>query len=435
MEILFLIVGAILGFGIGFLYCRMVSKNHISPDSLKENYITKDLLFEVKNRNAFLEQKNEFKENEIVELNKIISAQEQLIDSLREQADFQNAEMHKQRELMKNEFELLSGRLLEEKGKKIIMHNQEQIGYLLNPLKEKLIEFEKKVEHFYVDDSRQRAVLAEQIRSLTELNRMVTAEAHNLTKALKGDSKIQGNWGEMILERILEISGLTKGREFLVQPSFSTDEGRRFQPDVVICLPFERHLIIDSKVSLRAYEKYSSSSDEKEKQIFLKEHLTSLKRHIEELSAKNYQLLDGINPPDYVLMFIPIEPAFSLALYSDSDFMYEAMRKNIIPLSPGTLLATLRTVSNLWRQDLQSKNAMLIAKQGGLLYDKLVGWVEELEQIGEKIQYLQNSYHQSVQKLVTGKGNLIQRASKLKELGAKTSKAIPELFGAEDERG
>jgi DNA recombination protein RmuC len=356
-----------------------------------------------------------------------------MIDTLREQNTDREGENKKLNEKLKLDFELLSSKLLEEKGSSMMKQNHEQIGSILNPLKEKLFEFEKKIEHFYVDDNRQRAAMIEQIKSLSELNRMVTDETKNLTKALKGDSKVQGNWGEMILERILEFSGLTKGREYTVQQSFFNDEGRRQQPDLLIYLPMGRHLIVDSKVSLKAYERYCSSSDENEKSLYLKEHLSSLKRHIEELSAKNYPQLNDINAPDYVLMFVPVEPAFNLILQIESDFMYDAMQRNVIPLGPGTLLATLRTISNLWRQEQQNKNALQIARQGGLLHDKLVSFVEELENLGDKIQNVQNVYHTSFQRLVNGKDNLIQKTAKLRELGAKTSKQLTEKYNYETE--
>jgi DNA recombination protein RmuC len=401
--------------------------------TLKSEYTSNLVHADVKSRLKDAESKIDSKNSEIIELNRAIASQEQMIDTLREQNTDREGENKKLNEKLKLDFELLSSKLLEEKGSSMMKQNHEQIGSILNPLKEKLFEFEKKIEHFYVDDNRQRAAMIEQIKSLSELNRMVTDETKNLTKALKGDSKVQGNWGEMILERILEFSGLTKGREYTVQQSFFNDEGRRQQPDLLIYLPMGRHLIVDSKVSLKAYERYCSSSDENEKSLYLKEHLSSLKRHIDELSAKKYPQLNDINAPDYVLMFVPVEPAFNLILQIESDFMYDAMQRNVIPLGPGTLLATLRTISNLWRQEQQNKNALQIARQGGLLHDKLVSFVEELENLGDKIQNVQNVYHTSFQRLVNGKDNLIQKTAKLRELGAKTSKQLTEKYNYETE--
>jgi DNA recombination protein RmuC len=433
MEYVYLISGIIIGSLIAYFIMKSKFSSMTDALTLKSEYTSNLVHADVKSRLKDAESKIDSKNSEIIELNRAIASQEQMIDTLREQNTDREGENKKLNEKLKLDFELLSSKLLEEKGSSMMKQNHEQIGSILNPLKEKLFEFEKKIEHFYVDDNRQRAAMIEQIKSLSELNRMVTDETKNLTKALKGDSKVQGNWGEMILERILEFSGLTKGREYTVQQSFFNDEGRRQQPDLLIYLPMGRHLIVDSKVSLKAYERYCSSSDENEKSLYLKEHLSSLKRHIEELSAKNYPQLNDINAPDYVLMFVPVEPAFNLILQIESDFMYDAMQRNVIPLGPGTLLATLRTISNLWRQEQQNKNALQIARQGGLLHDKLVSFVEELENLGDKIQNVQNVYHTSFQRLVNGKDNLIQKTAKLRELGAKTSKQLTEKYNYETE--
>jgi len=424
MDYIYLAFAFVVGFLIAYFWIK--NKYHAMTDSstLKRDYTSNLVYLEVKNRLVFAEQKIEAKNIEIIELNRVIASQEQLIDALREQNSERFDENKKLHEKLKIDFELLSSKLLEEKGSNLMKQNQEQLGSILSPLKEKLLEFEKKIEHFYVDDNRQRAAMLEQIKNLTELNRLVTDETKNLTNALKGDSKVQGNWGELILERILEFSGLSRGREYDVQQSFVNEDGRRMQPDLLIHLPMGRHIIVDSKVSLKAYEKYCSSNDEHLRNQFLKEHLISLKRHIDELSAKNYHQLDGLNSPDYVLMFVPVEPAFNLILQFENDFMYDAMQRNVIPLGPGTLLATLRTISNLWRQEQQNKNALQIARQGGLLHDKLVSFVEELESLGDKIQNVQNVYHASFQRLVNGKDNLIQKTAKLRALGAKTSKKL-----------
>ena len=429
MDFIIFFLTLFLGLILGVLMGWLLFRNRFDQNILDSKYVSSDLHIELKNRLKESEQKIEFKNIELIELNRAIASQEQIIDSLREQSTQQENETQK----LQERFELISKKLLEEKGEKMLKQSQDQLGILLSPFKEKLQEFEKKIEHFYIDDNKQRAVMIEQIKSLTELNKLVTDETKNLTKALKGDSKIQGNWGEMILERILEFSGLTKGREYMVQQSYVNEEGRRLQPDLLIHLPMGRHLIIDSKVSLKAYEKFCSSDNEIEKGQYIKEHLQSIKRHIDELSLKNYQQLNGIDSPDYVLMFVPIEPAYNLILQIESDFMYDAMQRNVIPLGPGTLLATLRTISNLWRQEQQNKNAMQIARQGGLLHDKLVSFIEELENLGDKIQNVQNVYHASFHRLVNGKDNLIQRTAKLKELGAKTSKQLSGKYDVESE--
>jgi DNA recombination protein RmuC len=429
MDFIIFFLALFLGLILGVLMGWFLFRNRIDQNILDSKYVSSDLHIELKNRLKESEQKIEIKNIELIELNRAIASQEQIIDSFRDQSNQKESETQK----LQERFELISKKLLEEKGDRMLKQSQEQLGTLLSPFKEKLQEFEKKIEHFYIDDNKQKAVMIEQIKSLTELNKMVTDETKNLTKALKGDSKTQGNWGEMILERILEFSGLTKGREYVVQQSFVNEEGRRLQPDLLIHLPMGKHLIVDSKVSLKAYEKFCSSVDEIEKGQYLKEHLQSIKRHIDELSSKNYQQLNGIDSPDYVLMFVPIEPAYNLILQIENDFMYDAMQRNVIPLGPGTLLATLRTISNLWRQEQQNKNAMQIARQGGLLHDKLVSFIEELENLGDKIQSVQNVYHTSFHRLVNGKDNLIQRTAKLKELGAKTSKQLSGKYDVESE--
>jgi DNA recombination protein RmuC len=433
MEYLYLIFAILSVFLIAFFILKNKYSTMTDALTLKKEYVSNAVFIDVKSRLKEAELKIDSKNSEIIELNRVIASQEQMIDTLREQNADGTNENKKLHEKLKLDFELLSSKLLEEKGSRMMKQNQEQIGSILGPLKEKLLEFEKKIEHFYVDDNRQRAVMLEQIKNLTELNRLVTDETKNLTRALKGDSKVQGNWGELILERILEFSGLSRGREYEVQQSFVNEEGRRMQPDLIIHLPMGRHIIIDSKVSLKAYEKFCSSSEEQIKNQYLKEHLFSLKRHVDELSAKNYQQLNDINTPDYVLMFVPVEPAFNLILQFENDFMYDAMQRNVIPLGPGTLLATLRTISNLWRQEQQNKNALQIARQGGLLHDKLVSFVEELEHLGDKIQNVQNVYHASFQRLVNGKDNLIQKTAKLRELGAKTSKQLSIKYDLEAE--
>ena len=432
MDFIFLSVGILFGFLPGFLLGRLKSARDrpsgISDATLTARYVPRELWDNTNQQTATMTLKLNEKEAELIELNKALAAQEQIIDQLREQSVGQDEELKKIQVQMRLEFENLANRLLEEKSKRFSEQNQEQLAQVLDPLREKISSFEKKIETLYIDENRQRTTLSEQIRSLTELNKLMTEEAHNLSKALKGDSKVQGNWGEMILERILEKSGLTKDREYSVQQTFYNEDGKRRQPDLIINLPHNRHLVIDSKVSLTAYERYCSTDDKVEQQRYLKEHLQSLNRHIDELSVKHYQQLYGLNSLDFVLMFIPIEPAFSLAMQNEQDLFYHALERNILPVSPSTLLATLRTVSNLWRQEQQNQNALEIAQQGGVLYDKFVVLVEELEQLGQRLQTTQNSYHSVIQRLSSDRGGLMKRAQRLQELGAKVSKKIPERY-------
>lgn len=424
---------AIAAFFIGRLFEKKKNTRAVSPEEIKLNYVHKSLYLEFKERNASLQEKLDSSEYEQKELLKALASQEQMIDSLREQNIKQQNDYSFMHELLKKEFENLSGRLLDEKGQKIIKQNQDLLSHLLNPLKDRISDFEKKVENYYNDENRQKAALYEQVRALTELNRVVTTETKNLTKALKGESKLQGNWGEMILERILEFSGLKRDREYFTQHSLEGDEGKRMQPDIVIQLPENRHLIIDSKVSLSAYERYISEQDESIRQSYLKEHIISIKKHADELSFKNYHSLNGINSPDYVFMFVPIESALSLAVQNKEEIIYDMMKKHVIPVGPSTLLATLKTVYSLWRLALQDRNAKEIAAQAGLLYDKFVSWLTEMELIGQKLQSAQNSYQSAMNRLKNGQGNLIQRTQRLKELGAKTSKNIaPEHLNSMD---
>jgi len=270
--------------------------------------------------------------------------------------------------------------------------------------------------------------LREEVKKLYELNTKISDDANNLTKALKGDSKKQGNWGEFVLEKILERSGLTKGIEFEMQVSVKSDEGKRYQPDVVVFLPEKKHIIIDSKVSLTAYERLVNANEEEERKRYMNEHILSIRRHIKELSEKNYQSAKDMNSPDFVLLFIPIESSFGVAVQADQQLFNDAWTNKIVIVSPSTLLATLQTISSIWKQENQTRNAMEIAKQGGALYDKFVGFVIDLEKIGKNIHQVQESYEEAMKKLSTGSGNLINKAESIRKLGVKTFKRLPDKF-------
>ena len=295
----------------------------------------------------------------------------------------------------------------------------------LNPLKEKIQSFEKKVEDTNKESIHRNSALNEQIKGLKDLNLQMSKEATNLTKALKGDSKTQGNWGELILERVLEKSGLEKGREYDLEKSFSSDmEGKtRLRPDVIINLPDNRKMIVDSKVSLTAYEQYVNAETEDQKAVFLKEHLSSLKRHIDQLSAKKYEDLHQIESPDFVLLFIPIEPAFAVALDADNQLYNKAFEKNIVIVTPSTLLATLRTIDSMWQNEKQQKNSIEIARQAANLYDQFVNLTEDLLKVGNQLKTVQGSYDGTMKKL-TGRGNLVTKVENLKKLGIKQSKQL-----------
>ena len=297
---------------------------------------------------------------------------------------------------------------------------------ILTPLQDKIQLFEKKVEDTHKESIDYHAALRQQILGLREMNIQMSKETINLTKALKGDSKMQGNWGELVLERVLEKSGLEKGREYEVQQAFTTEDGNRVFPDVVINLPDGKKMIVDSKVSLTAYEKFINEEDDDIKIGFLKEHVNSIKRHVEQLGNKNYQDLYQIESPDFVLLFIPIEPAFAMALNEDTTLYNKAFEKNIVIVTPATLLATLRTIDSMWTNQKQQENALEIARQAGALYDKFEGFVADLIKIGKKIDESKTEYSGAMNKLVEGKGNLIVSVEKLKKMGAKAKKALPE---------
>jgi DNA recombination protein RmuC len=328
-------------------------------------------------------------------------------------------------EQLSNRFKNLASEILEDKTKRFTEQNQTNLNQLLEPLKVKITEFQGKVQEVYVQEGKDRSALAEQVKQLMSLNNQLSKDAHNLTSALKGQAKAQGNWGELVLERVLEASGLRKGHEYDVQESHTRADGSRAQPDVVVHLPEDRHLIIDAKVSLTAYEGHANAETDHQRDAALKRHLDSVRAHIKELSEKNYQQLYGLQSLDFVLMFIPVEPAFMLAISHDSDLWQDAWKKNVLLVSPSTLLFVVRTVAHLWRQEQQSRNAQEIASQGGKLYDKLVGFVEDLENLGTKLKQAQSAYDGAYNKFSEGRGNVIRQAEQLKNLGVKPTKHLP----------
>ena len=338
----------------------------------------------------------------------------------------QKAELSEMQTTFRDEFRNLANDILEEKSKKFTEQNREKLDQLLKPLGDKIQSFQKQVEEAHKEDIKGRSALGQHLKMLQEVNHKMSEEAKNLTKALKGDTKQQGNWGEMILERILEKSGLTKGREYETQESIRNEDGRSQQPDVVVYLPDEKRLVIDSKVSLNAYEAYSSAEDMPEQQQAVKKHISSLRNHVRGLSNKDYAKLHGANSPDFILMFIPIESAFGLAMQNEPSLYNDAFDKNIIIVSPTTLLATLATIENVWKQEYQNQNAMEIAKRGGLLYDKFVGFVDNLNEVGQRIDQTQQAYDHAMKQLSTGRGNLVGQAEKLREMGASSSKQLPD---------
>ena len=411
------------------------------------------LIFSAKSQSekSFLEEKlNNLKEQSQVEkttlerqLQQTIQEKESIrnekeaitIQLTKKEVDFENLwqrnkeqkeEVEKLQEKFTKEFENLANKILDEKSSKFTEQNKENMKNILTPLQDKIQLFEKKVDDTHKESISYHATLREQIFGLREMNLQMSKETLNLTKALKGDSKMQGNWGELILERVLEKSGLEKDREYFVQQSHTNSEGNRVFPDVVINLPDGKKMIVDSKVSLTAYEKYINEEDDVLKISFLKEHVNSIKRHVEQLGDKNYQDLYQIESPDFVLLFIPMEPAFALALNEDTALYNKAFQKNIVIVTPSTLLATLRTIDSMWTNQKQQENAFEIARQAGALYDKFEGFVADLIKVGKKIDESKVEYQGAMNKLVDGSGNLIKRVENLKKMGAKTQKSIPE---------
>ncbi|WP_395049176.1 DNA recombination protein RmuC [Flavobacterium sp.] len=371
-------------------------------------------------------QEKESIRNEKESINIQLTKKEVDFENLWQRNKEQKDEVEKLQEKFTKEFENLANKILEEKSSKFTEQNKENMKNILSPLQEKIQLFEKRVDDTHKESIDYHAALRQQILGLSEMNAQMSKETLNLTKALKGDSKMQGNWGELVLERVLEKSGLEKDREYYVQQSHTNEGGQRVFPDVVINLPDGKKMIVDSKVSLTAYEKYINEEDDSLKSGFLKEHVNSIKRHVEQLGEKNYQDLYQIESPDFVLLFIPMEPAFALALNDDTTLYNKAFEKNIVIVTPSTLLATLRTIDSMWANQKQQENAFEIARQAGALYDKFEGFVADLIKVGKKIDESKVEYQGAMNKLVDGKGNLITSVEKLKKMGAKAKKALPD---------
>lgn len=344
--------------------------------------------------------------------------------SERSQSEEKLALLKNAEEQLSNRFKTLASEILEDKSKRFTEQNQTNLNQLLEPLKVKLTEFQRQVQQVYVNEGKDRTALAEQVKQLMALNNQLSKDAHNLTSALKGQTKTQGNWGELILERVLEASGLRKGHEYDVQESHTRADGSRAQPDVVVHLPEDRHLIIDAKVSLNAYEDHANAESDAQRDAALRRHLDSVRAHIKELAEKNYQQLYGLQSLDFVLMFIPIEPAFMLAIAHDSELWQDAWKKNVLLVSPSTLLFVVRTVAHLWRQEQQNRNARDIASRGAELYDKLVGFVEDLDKLGDRLNQAKDVYDKAYGKFTRGRGNVIRQAEMLKAMGVKPTKQL-----------
>lgn len=370
---------------------------------------------------AYIREQKDHAQNEL-------TARNAAFEGLEKRMEEKTEELTQLQEKFTKDFEIIAQKILDDKSTKFTLQNQQNLDIILKPLQEKIQHFEKRVDETNKEAIDRTSALREQIKGLTALNEQMTKEASNLTKALKGDSKIQGNWGELVLERVLEKSGLEKDREYVMQQSFTTDQGSKVLPDVVIHLPDNKKMIVDSKVSLRAYERYVNEEDTLLREGHLKQHVNDLKRHVQQLSEKNYQDIYQIESPDFVLLFIPIEPAFAIAINTDNELYNKAFEQNIVIVTPSTLLATLRTIDSMWNNEKQQQNALEIAKQAGGLYDKFYGLITDLTAVGKKMDDAKSGYSAAMNKLVEGNGNLITRVEKLKKMGAKAKKSLPEAI-------
>jgi DNA recombination protein RmuC len=420
MEVLYGIIGLIAGGGIVYLVLR-------SWLAGKQQYM-KEKVNGLEEETLALERQNKEKEAEIITLTRELAVATTNHKNLKEKLEEQKSDISNLQDRFRIEFKNLANEILEEKSKKFTEQNRSNLDQLLKPLGEKIRDFEKKVGEVYDKEAQQRFSLKEEVKRLAELNLKISADAENLTRALKGDSKSQGNWGEMILESVLERSGLAKDREYVVQPSFQGDDGRRMQPDVVVSYPGNRSVIIDAKVSLTAYERLVDASSPDLRKKYLKEHLNSIRNHVSELSKKNYLDIYQVQSLDFIMLFLPVEPAYMVAIKEDPEIWNYAYDMRILLISPTNLLAALKMIASLWRQEYQNKNALEIARQSGDLLDKFYALLSDLNDLGNRLKLTQKSYDDAINKLSEGKGNLIRRAQRIEELGAKTKKNLPDNF-------
>jgi DNA recombination protein RmuC len=425
MDFLFFFLGVVTGGLVLWGFLR--SRTAVSEATLAE----KDRLLRELSQDS--QTRLAGKEREIVELTAKYSAALADIKNLEQRLLEQRLQLEETQKQMSLQFESLANRILEEKTQKFTEQNKTKLEEILKPLGEKIKEFREKVELIYGDENRQRFHLGKEIEKLMQLNQVLGDEAKNLTRALKGESKTQGNWGEMILENILEKSGLVKNREYEVQASFTGEDGKRMQPDILVRYPGNRTVVIDSKVSLTAYERFTASESLDDQEKAAKEHLSSVKKHIQELGQKNYENIYHIQSLDFVMLFLPVEPAYYLAIQADPALWHYAYERRILLMSPTNLLAALKMIESLWRIENQNENALEIARQSGDMLDKFVSFVEDLKKVGVKIDDAHTSWDEAMRKLSSGKGNLVNRARRIQELGAKTKKHLPLGSGGFDE--
>ena len=427
IYLIYLLIGLVclaIGYFLGNYIQKLKTKS--TQSTLEEEKRQLELIrSDLENRNLGLESEKDELRSEKEQLGNEIVRYQADLEHLAIKNREQKEEVEKLQEIFTKEFENLANKILEEKSLKFTERNEKNIKDILSPLQEKIKTFEDKVERSQKESISMHSALKEQLLNLQNQNLKITKEAENLTKALKGDSKMQGNWGELVLERVLEKSGLEKDREYSVQQSFTLADGTRVLPDVIIHLPDGKKMIVDSKVSLTDYERYVNAEDELQGK-FLKDHINSIRKHVDQLSEKKYEDLYEMESPDFVLMFIPIEPAFAIAINQDNSLYNKAFEQNIVIVTPSTLLATLRTIDSMWNNEKHQRNAIEIARQAGALYDKFEGFVSDLTKVGKKMDEAKTEYKGAMNKLVEGRGNLITSVEKLKKMGAKAKKSIPD---------
>ncbi|WP_320020003.1 DNA recombination protein RmuC [Labilibaculum manganireducens] len=443
MEIVYIAIGIVCGLVIAwFIYRRKAGQQSAlhREELLKQENAFINEKSELSHKLSVLEERANNLQKEKTEVNEAMNLERQKNENLtrsvsisaterknlEERLTTQKQELEELQKKFTTEFENIATKILKENTKEFTSSNQKNMSDIMSPIKEKLMSFEKKVEETYDRELRDKISLKEEVKKLYDLNSKISDEANNLTKALKGDVKKQGNWGEVVLERILERSGLTKGQEYDREVVMQNSDGQTIRPDVIIHLPEEKHVIVDSKVSLIAYERFVNSIGDVDAEKFQKEHIVSMKAHVKELAEKHYQSSAAINSPDFVLMFMPIESSFAMAVQYDQELFNYAWDNKIVIVSPSTLLATLRTIASIWKQEQQNRNVLEIAKQGGLLYDKLVGFVEDMINLGRQMDTSKKTYATAMNKLTEGSGNLIRRAENIRELGAKVKKKLPQ---------
>ncbi len=436
--IIFLLAFFILGIVIGGLSVWLVAKFRLRQlllDELQADYVLKAIYQKLEEQADLLKSDLAFAEQELRKLSSEQAADQVRFQFLEEKLLQQKQEMLQLQQQARLEFENLANRLLEEKSERFTLQNKQQVEGLLQPLKEKIKEFSEQIDTKFLEETKQRSLLQQEMQHLRLLNTQLSQDANNLVNALKGESQVQGAWGELRLELLLEKAGLERNIHYRTQESFKDENGQQKRPDFIVELPDNKQIIIDSKVSLSAYERFFNCEEDIQKSFHLKEHLESIQRHIKELSQKNYQQLYQINTPDYVLLFIPMESAFALAMQHSPRLFLEALEQNVVLVTSSTLLATMRTVAYIWKQERQKKNVLEIARQSGLLYDKFVGFVEDLTLIGQKLEEAQRTYQLAFNKLKDSPkygDTLIGRSERIKELGAKASKSLPSELMEDD---